>query len=86
MLAAGYRPPFRQQTDVDMPPAAEESAAELHAAATVITRTSSGLLLESEGESDLLQAHRAAFFFKLERELEKVSSCRLSMSFFTILM
>ena len=31
-------------------------------------------LIPASSESDLLQAHKAAFFFKLERELEKINA------------
>lgn len=36
-----------------------------------------------EGRGSTFRAHRKAFFFKLERELEKVRPLSLSSSFFT---
>lgn len=63
LLAAGYRPPF------NLPDTA--TATELSAAANLGNDRPN--LLPDSGESALLQAHKAAFFFKLERELEKVS-------------
>lgn len=52
----------------------EATASQVHAAASSAASSSSQpSFLADHGESALLQAHRAAFFFKLERELEKVS-------------
>jgi CDK inhibitor PHO81 len=72
LLAAGYRPPFHLSSsaswNVD-----NETASELSAAANLSGQSNGPSLLPESGESALLQAHKAAFFFKLERELEKAS-------------
>lgn len=57
LLAAGIRPP-RPETEEPLHPDA----------APLINTASIG----GGGDGTLLQAHKAAFFFKLERELEKV--------------
>lgn len=54
-------------------PYSDSNTSEIHAAATnAASNSSQPSFLPDNGESALLQAHRAAFFFKLERELEKV--------------
>lgn len=59
LLAAGIRPPRPTGPEEPLHPSAEPQ----------LNTASVGAV---EGGS-LLQAHKAAFFFKLERELEKVS-------------
>lgn len=58
---------------------ASDAATSTSAASSVtpssISHTSHhGSILPDSGESALLQAHKAAFFFKLERELEKINA------------
>ncbi|KAM0756333.1 SPX-domain-containing protein [Meredithblackwellia eburnea MCA 4105] len=59
LLAAGIRPP-RPETEEPLHPDA----------APLINTASVG----GGGDGTLLQAHKAAFFFKLERELEKINT------------
>ena len=66
LLAAGVRPP-RPAAEENMPVEATTTEAQLFAHAS----TANGGVV-GEGTATLLQAHKAAFFFKLERELEKV--------------
>ena len=66
LLAAGVRPP-RPDAAEQLPVEATTTEAQLFAHAS----TANGGIV-GEGPTTLLQAHKAAFFFKLERELEKV--------------
>lgn len=70
LLAAGVRPP-RPGSEEQLPVEATTTEAQLFAHAS----TANGGIV-GKGATNLLQAHKAAFFFKLERELEKV--CRPS--------
>jgi len=80
LLAAGVRPP-RPQTEStngdvlgqQQPLEATTTEAQLFAHAATVN----GVMVGDGETGTLLQAHKAAFFFKLERELEKVS-CSLS--------
>ncbi|GAA6027089.1 hypothetical protein JCM8097_006102 [Rhodosporidiobolus ruineniae] len=67
LLAAGVRPP-RPPAEEQQPVEATTTEAQLFAHAS----TANGGLV-GEGAATLLQAHKAAFFFKLERELEKIN-------------
>ncbi|BGP13882.1 hypothetical protein JCM10213_002521 [Rhodosporidiobolus nylandii] len=67
LLAAGVRPP-RPPAEEQQPVEATTTEAQLFAHAS----TANGGVV-GEGPSTLLQAHKAAFFFKLERELEKIN-------------
>ncbi|GAA5978148.1 hypothetical protein JCM10908_004246 [Rhodotorula pacifica] len=67
LLAAGVRPP-RPAAEENMPVEATTTEAQLFAHAS----TANGGVV-GEGTATLLQAHKAAFFFKLERELEKIN-------------
>ncbi|GAA5830339.1 hypothetical protein JCM11251_001314 [Rhodosporidiobolus azoricus] len=67
LLAAGVRPP-RPPAEEQQPVEATTTEAQLFAHAS----TANGGLA-GEGAATLLQAHKAAFFFKLERELEKIN-------------
>lgn len=67
LLAAGVRPP-RPAAEESLPVESTTTEAQLFAHAS----TANGGVV-GEGTATLLQAHKAAFFFKLERELEKVS-------------
>jgi len=77
LLAAGVRPP-RPQTETtngdvlgqQQPLEATTTEAQLFAHAATVN----GVMVGDGETGTLLQAHKAAFFFKLERELEKVSS------------
>lgn len=69
LLAAGLRPPFHLSTGNGVPATHHHDGRPL----TSATTQNGPSLLPESGESALLQAHKAAFFFKLERELEKVS-------------
>lgn len=64
LLAAGIRPPRPAGPEEPLDPATEPQ---------LIAETASAGH-NGAGPGKLLQAHKAAFFFKLERELEKVSS------------
>ncbi|GJN88570.1 hypothetical protein Rhopal_001536-T1 [Rhodotorula paludigena] len=67
LLAAGVRPP-RPGSEEQLPVEATTTEAQLFAHAS----TANGGIV-GEGATNLLQAHKAAFFFKLERELEKIN-------------
>ncbi|BGO89599.1 hypothetical protein NBRC10512_001550 [Rhodotorula toruloides] len=67
LLAAGVRPP-RPEAEEQLPVEATSTEAQLFAHAS----TANGVV-GGEGPTTLLQAHKAAFFFKLERELEKIN-------------
>ncbi|TNY19802.1 cyclin-dependent protein kinase inhibitor [Rhodotorula diobovata] len=67
LLAAGVRPP-RPDAAEQLPVEATTTEAQLFAHAS----TANGGIV-GEGPTTLLQAHKAAFFFKLERELEKIN-------------
>lgn len=62
LLAAGIRPPRPTGPEEPLHPSSEPQLI-AHTAGVAV----------GEGEGSLLQVHKAAFFFKLERELEKVS-------------
>lgn len=63
LLAAGIRPP-RPTNEEPLHPSSEPQ---------LIAHTAG----VAWGEGDTLQVHKAAFFFKLERELEKVRFCEI---------
>ncbi|GAA6054549.1 hypothetical protein JCM3770_006024 [Rhodotorula araucariae] len=67
LLAAGVRPP-RPDAEEHLPVEATTTEAQLFAHASTANGGIGG-----EGPTTLLQAHKAAFFFKLERELEKIN-------------
>ncbi|BGP37936.1 phosphate system positive regulatory protein pho81 [Rhodotorula kratochvilovae] len=67
LLAAGVRPP-RPDAAEQLPVEATTTEAQLFAHASTANGGIGG-----EGPTTLLQAHKAAFFFKLERELEKIN-------------
>lgn len=63
----------RPSAEAPSVPLNDSNSSEIHAAAThAASNSTQPSFLPDNGESALLQAHRAAFFFKLERELEKV--------------
>ncbi|GAA5878688.1 hypothetical protein JCM1840_000200 [Sporobolomyces johnsonii] len=74
LLAAGVRPP-RPSTDAtdengqQQPLEATTTEAQLFAHAATVN----GVMVGEGEQGTLLQAHKAAFFFKLERELEKIN-------------
>ncbi|GAA5826059.1 hypothetical protein JCM5353_004197 [Sporobolomyces roseus] len=76
LLAAGVRPP-RPQTETtngdvlgqQQPLEATTTEAQLFAHAATVN----GVMVGDGETGTLLQAHKAAFFFKLERELEKIN-------------
>lgn len=77
LLAAGVRPPPVSDAAEQEPLGAEEPLLLAHTSA-VANAGAGGTQPGKQGE--LLQAHKAAFFFKLERELEKVSHVEIKLA------
>lgn len=83
LLAAGFRPPFNLNASTPVDPSSSNNAVRGQTSAASDVSAVANLsghmhqstsLLPDSGESALLQAHKAAFFFKLERELEKINA------------
>lgn len=70
LLAAGVRPPPASESAEQEPLGAQEPLLLAHTSAVANAGAGGN---NPGGQGELLQAHKAAFFFKLERELEKVS-------------